>query len=75
MALITAIFIAMGQFNHAIHFYIYTLTGAVFRNELIQLFTWTKKKSSSCRANTTEQSLLQTKITKNNENQIDMHGF
>ncbi|UJR16512.1 hypothetical protein I4U23_003414 [Adineta vaga] len=42
MALITAIFIAMGQLNHAIHFYIYTLTGGVFRNELIQLFTFSK---------------------------------
>lgn len=39
-ALITAIFIAMGQFNHAIHFYIYTLTGGVFRNELVKLFTF-----------------------------------
>ena len=40
MALLTAIFIAMGQFNHAIHFYIYTLTGGVFRNELIKLFSF-----------------------------------
>ncbi len=30
----------MGQLNHAIHFYIYTLTGGVFRNELIKLFTF-----------------------------------
>ena len=42
MALLTAIFIAMGQFNHAIHFYIYTLTGGIFRNELVKLFTFTK---------------------------------
>lgn len=42
MALMTAIFIAMEQLNHAIHFYIYTLTGRVFRNELIQLFTLSK---------------------------------
>ena len=42
MALITAIFIAMGQLNHAIHFYIYTLTGGVFRNELINIFTFSK---------------------------------
>ena len=39
VAFLTAIFIAMGQFNHAIHFYIYTLTGGIFRNELIKLFT------------------------------------
>ena len=76
MALITAIFIAMGQLNHAIHFYIYTLTGAVFRNELIQLFTWTKNKSSSYRATTTtEQTFLQAKVNKNNDQRIDMHGF
>ncbi len=42
MAFMTAIFLAMGQFNHAIHFYIYTLTGAVFRNELIKLFSLSK---------------------------------
>jgi len=39
LALMTAIFIAMGQLNHAIHFYIYTLTGQVFRNELISIFS------------------------------------
>lgn len=40
--LATAIFIAMEQLNHAIHFYIYTLTGRVFRIELVQLFTLSK---------------------------------
>ncbi|CAF2699617.1 unnamed protein product [Rotaria sp. Silwood2] len=45
MALMTAVFIAMEQLNHAIHFYIYTLTGRVFRNELIQLFTFSKYTS------------------------------
>jgi hypothetical protein len=76
MALMTAIFIAMGQLNHAIHFYIYTLTGGVFRNELIQLFTLPKKKSLVNRRSTTEQTLLQTKyaINKTN-NHIDVHGF
>ncbi|CAF3226103.1 unnamed protein product [Rotaria sp. Silwood2] len=55
MALMTAVFIAMEQLNHAIHFYIYTLTGRVFRNELIQLFNFSKytslrqQKSSSIR--------------------------
>ncbi|CAF0934926.1 unnamed protein product [Rotaria sordida] len=55
MALMTAVFIAMEQLNHAIHFYIYTLTGRVFRNELVQLFTFSKynslrpQKSSSIR--------------------------
>ena len=45
----------MGQLNHAIHFYIYTLTGAVFRNELINILTLSKytllrsQKSSSIR--------------------------
>lgn len=45
MALVTAVFIAMGQLNHAIHFYIYTLTGGVFRNELVQLFSLSKYSS------------------------------
>jgi hypothetical protein len=63
MALMTAIFIAMGQLNHAIHFYIYTLTGGVFRNELIKLFTLPKynllrrQKSSSIRRTNNEQQL------------------
>jgi hypothetical protein len=74
MALMTAIFIAMGQLNHAIHFYIYTLTGAVFRNELIQLFTFTKKKSLRNRQNNTEQTLLQSNHIKNN-NHMNVHGF
>jgi hypothetical protein len=80
MALITAIFIAMGQFNHAIHFYIYTLTGAVFRNELIKLFTLSKrtllkKKKSRLnhRNNYTERTTLHS--TANNNNQIDIHEF
>jgi hypothetical protein len=75
MALMTSIFIAMGQLNHAIHFYIYTLTGGVFRNELIQLFTFTKNKSFGNRQNTTELTLLQPKQIKNNNHQIDLHGF
>ncbi len=78
MALMTAIFIAMGQFNHAIHFYIYTLTGGVFRNELIQLFTLKKKNSLINRQHNTEQTLLQTKQITNNNNQqqpMDIHGF
>ena len=79
MALITAIFIAMGQFNHAIHFYIYTLTGGVFRNELIQLFTFSKKKTLSNRRSNTEQTLIQSKhvtnIHNNNNEHIDVHGF
>ncbi|CAF0767476.1 unnamed protein product [Adineta steineri] len=75
MALITAIFIAMGQLNHAIHFYIYTLTGQVFRNELIQLFTLPKNKNLVNRRNNTEQTLLQTKnvlIQNNNNNNINI---
>jgi hypothetical protein len=77
MALMTSIFIAMGQLNHAIHFYIYTLTGGVFRNELIQLFTLTKKKTFFHRQNNTEQTLLQSKSIKNDDHhhQIDVHGF
>jgi len=78
MALMTAIFIAMGQLNHAIHFYIYTLTGSVFRNELIQLFTLQKTKAFRNRQNTTEQTLLQSNQIKNNNNHhhhIDVHGF
>ncbi|UJR29939.1 hypothetical protein I4U23_017486 [Adineta vaga] len=77
MALITAIFIAMGQFNHAIHFYIYTLTGGVFRNELIQLFSLSKTKTSINRRSHTEQTLLQTKhiIQKDTNHQIDVHAF
>ncbi|CAF1263969.1 unnamed protein product [Rotaria sp. Silwood1] len=64
MALMTAVFIAMEQLNHAIHFYIYTLTGRVFRNELIQLFTFSKytsltqqKSSSSLRRMTNDHQL------------------
>ncbi len=78
MALMTAIFIAMGQFNHAIHFYIYTLTGGVFRNELIQLFALKKKKVNRNRRNNTEQSLLQPNQIKHNintNNHMDVHGF
>jgi hypothetical protein len=73
MALLTAIFIAMGQLNHAIHFYIYTLTGAVFRNELIKLFSLSnynllrqKKSSSSSRRSTHEQTLNNLSIHQNN---------
>ena len=68
----------MGQLNHAIHFYIYTLTGGVFRNELIQLFTWKKRKSFVNRQHNTEQTLLQSQQIKNNNNhhhEIDVHGF
>jgi hypothetical protein len=76
MALMTAIFIAMGHLNHAIHFYIYTLTGGVFRNELIKLFTLTKKKSLSNTRNNTEQTLLQTnQVKNNNKDNIDIHEF
>ncbi|CAF1604933.1 unnamed protein product [Rotaria magnacalcarata] len=63
MALMTAVFIAMEQLNHAIHFYIYTLTGRVFRNELIQLFTLSKhnllrhQKSSTMRQINHDHSL------------------
>lgn len=65
-ALLTAIFIAMGQLNHAIHFYIYTLTGGVFRNELIQLFSMSRHQSSKNRRNNTEQTLIQPKPLQNN---------
>ncbi|CAF4687874.1 unnamed protein product, partial [Rotaria sp. Silwood2] len=81
MALLTAIFIAMGQLNHAIHFYIYTLTGGVFRKELIQLFTLTRNKSVSNRRQNTEQTLLQSKPLQHNNTHINInmnmnvHGF
>ncbi len=75
MALMTAIFIAMGQLNHAIHFYIYTLTGGVFRNELIQLFSIKKRKAVIHRPNNTEQSLLQPIQTKNNNHHMNVRGF
>ena len=74
MALLTAIFIAMGQLNHAIHFYIYTLTGGVFRKELIELFSFKQNKSLTTRAQKTEvTTLLQSK--QNLHQQIDVHGF
>ena len=66
-ALITAIFIAMGQLNHAIHFYIYTLTGGIFRNELIKLFTFSRNETSKSirttitTAPSTRQTLLRKK--------------
>ena len=80
MALMTAIFIAMGQLNHAIHFYIYTLTGRVFRNELFRLFTPSEyaflrstkstslqtRKSSSIRGTQQDQSLNHLSIQKSN---------
>ncbi|CAF1323009.1 unnamed protein product [Adineta ricciae] len=77
IALITAIFIAMGQLNHAIHFYIYTLTGGVFRNELIQLFSLSKPKRFVNRRSNTEQTLLQSKhvIHKNTIPQLEVHAF
>ncbi len=75
MALMTAIFIAMGQLNHAIHFYIYTLTGGVFRNELIQLFTFKKKNSLLYRQNHTEQTFIQGTQMKNTNHKKDIHEF
>ncbi|CAF3815304.1 unnamed protein product, partial [Rotaria magnacalcarata] len=74
MALLTAIFIAMGQLNHAIHFYIYTLTGGVFRNELMQLLNLSRNQSRKGRRNTTEQTLLQSKALQNNIT-TNNHGF
>ncbi|CAF0986637.1 unnamed protein product [Adineta ricciae] len=76
-ALVTAIFIAMGQLNHAIHFYIYTLTGRVFRNELIQLFTLSKysvlrqKTVSSIRQTNADQRLLSLSKKKPNPDDFD----
>lgn len=64
MALLTAIFIAMGQFNHAIHFYIYTLTGGVFRNELIKLLSFLDYRTArkpAANAKRTEHSTLLTR--------------
>lgn len=80
MALLTAIFLAMGQLNHAIHFYIYTLTGRVFRNELIQLFNLSKSKSLSNRRTNTDITLIQTKQTQHNNNNYvnvntNIHGL
>ena len=66
----------MGQFNHAIHFYIYTLTGGIFRNELIKLFTFSggsrsksKNKSSSNKriGKTQQHQQLQTTVL------VDIH--
>ncbi|CAF3277543.1 unnamed protein product [Rotaria socialis] len=74
MALMTAVFIAMEQLNHAIHFYIYTLTGRVFRNELIQLFTLSKhsllrrQKSSTIRQINHDHSLQSFSRQKNSHN-------
>jgi len=72
IALMTAVFIAMGQLNHAIHFYIYTLTGGVFRNELIKLFTFSNynllrsQKSSSTRRTNNNHQLNNISKQKNN---------
>jgi hypothetical protein len=72
MALMTAIFLAMGQLNHAIHFYIYTLTGGIFRNELIKLFTLPKynllrpQKSSLTRQTNNDHQL--NSLTKQKDN-------
>jgi hypothetical protein len=70
----TAIFIAMGQLNHAIHFYIYTLTGGVFRNELVKLFTLPKynflrrNKTSSATRMTNDHPLIVSKQKDNHHN-------
>jgi hypothetical protein len=62
----------MGQLNHAIHFYIYTLTGGVFRNELIKLFSLSKynllrpHKSLSIRRMTNDNQLNNLSKQKNN---------
>ncbi len=77
MALMTAVFIAMGQLNHAIHFYIYTLTGGVFRNELIKLFTFSNynllrsKKSSSIRRTNNNHQLNNLSKQKTNHHTMD----
>jgi hypothetical protein len=77
MALMTAVFIAMGQLNHAIHFYIYTLTGGVFRNELIKLFTFSKynllrtQNSSSMRRMNNDHQLNSLPKQKNNHHTTD----
>ena len=81
MGLMTAIVIAMGQFNHAIHFYIYTLTGGVFRAELVKLFTVSKlnvwksqTKSLSHRQITTDRSHLRTELIDQKDG-IDVHDL
>lgn len=68
-ALITAIFIAMGQLNHAIHFYIYTLTGGIFRNELIKLFqcSRTERTKSTRRTVMTQRTALSKRQTDGND--------
>ncbi|CAF0751602.1 unnamed protein product [Didymodactylos carnosus] len=52
--LITAIFITLGQLNHAIHFYIYTLTGSVFRDELLKLIRCINCQLLGCRCHDEE---------------------
>lgn len=81
MGLMTAIVIAMGQFNHAIHFYIYTLTGGVFRAELVKLFTisklnvWKRQtKSLSHRQMTTDRTQLRTELIDQKDG-IDVHDL
>ncbi|CAF1200073.1 unnamed protein product [Didymodactylos carnosus] len=66
--LITAIFITLGQLNHAIHFYIYTLTGSVFRDELLKLIKCVNCQLFGCECggeNQQHHSLL--KLATNNK--------
>ena len=81
IGLMTAIVIAMGQFNHAIHFYIYTLTGGVFRAELIKLFTisklnvWKREtKSLPHRQINTDQTHLRAELI-DQKNGINVHDL
>ena len=43
----TTIFILLHQINHASHFYVYTLTGPIFRNEFRKLLCYHRRRQSN----------------------------
>jgi hypothetical protein len=44
----TIIFILLHQINHASHFYVYTLTGTIFRKEFQKFICYHRQKKDSC---------------------------
>lgn len=64
----------MGQLNHAIHFYIYTLTGGVFRNELIKLFSFSKYNLLRSQKSSSMRRINQTNHTNDQQHQQQLNS-
>ncbi|CAF1112383.1 unnamed protein product [Adineta steineri] len=76
--LLIAILSSLAHLNYAVHFYIYTLTGEVFRQQLVKLWpinvTWPYvsalfrcKQSSSSSSSLTETNIQQKRIFENDQ--------